>query len=231
MSETCQSTKNDWLATKIDTGEAVKQYEFVDRAYKCHSQWMVGFDIDEIAAYFGITEAEVKLDLQHVQGNMTPAAMNRQFNERQRLRIQREQAYSYESLLHDSLKKTPDDYINKGMNPSGILREYREATGLTERGAGVSINFNRNTQNNIGAGFPNGGRADNGFGVKSMEDLVRLVIDQDPSCGLEPVAEDLEDQMLIESQASEPSDDGGDDEPEESVEESPSVENDDKDLG
>lgn len=229
MGENHQATKNDWLATKIDTGAEVQEYEHIDRAYKCHSQWMVGFDPDEIAAYFEITEIQVKRDLQHVQSKMTPAAVTKMFNDRQRIRIQRDQAYNYESLLKESLMKKPDEYIDKGMNPAGILREYREATGLTERGAGVNINFNRNTAN-INAPGMGAGRVDNAIGVRSMEDVVRLVIEQDPSCGLEPVAEDLEDQMLIEADA----EDGSFEDPEDTedpVDEPPDVKSENKELG
>jgi len=233
MSENHQATKNDWLATKINTGTAVADYEFIDRAYKCHSHWMVGFEPDEIAAYFDITEDEVKRDLQHVQANMTPAAVTKMFNDRQRIRIQRDQSYNYEKLLKDSLNKGPDDYIDKGMNPSGILREYREATGLTERGAGINIAFNKNTQINNPGAPP--GRIDNTSGVKSMEDVVRLVIEQDPSCGLEPVAEDIEDQMIIEAQAAEADEESvpledTDEHPDKPVDEPPAIENDDNEV-
>jgi hypothetical protein len=187
--------KNDWLALKIPGTTSVAPYEFEDRAYQVNNQWSVGYDIDEIAAFFKITEIEAKVDLQWVHGRMSPRQVISLQNDRDRIKLQKRNTNHYGRILEESLVITAKDYIAKGMSPVPAMKEYREAVSMTEKPGGIAISFTKNTQNNM---VPGGGvhsaNISGRNGIKSYEDLVRLVIESDPTCGLQPIIEDDDDQ-------------------------------------
>jgi hypothetical protein len=171
--------KNDWLVPTINPG--LVEYENKDRAKVVHAQWMVGFAECEIAAFFGITEADVRVDLQWIQGQMSPRQLSAQSNDRTRLQIQREQSAEYNRLLKESLTVGAKEWLLNGLSPAGILKEYREAVGLTEKPGGIAISFTKNTANFGGGGTNAAG------GIRSAEDMIRRVIELDPECGLTPI--------------------------------------------
>jgi hypothetical protein len=179
--------KNDWLATKFRGSTAVSEYDNHDRAMRAHAQWCVGYEEDEIAAFFGVSEIEVKRDLQYVHENMTARQVISMNNDRDRIRLQRQDSKEYRRILNEALTMNAKDYIIAGMSPVPPMREYREAVSMTEKPGGLAISFTKNTAN---IGMPQGIHPANiagRNGIRSYEDLVRMVIQEDPSCGLQPV--------------------------------------------
>lgn len=186
--------RNDWLALRVPGTTAVAEYEHADRANQAHNQYCVGYDIDEIAAFFGVSELDIQRDLQHVRSNLSPRQVIAINNDRARIKLQREDTDRYGKIMSESLGISAMKYIEKGMSPAGPMKEFREAVGMTEKPGGLAINFTRNTANilNPGGGVHPANVSGRG-GIKSYEDLVRMVIEQDPTCGLQPIDTDAHD--------------------------------------
>src|SRR4030042_6316893 len=123
-SEAAPEKKNDWLTTKIPGAAAPVKYDFHERAMQIHSQWMVGYEEDEIAAFFEITEVEVKRDLQYLLSKLSPRQVISQTNDRDRIKIQRKQSKDYSRLLDESLKINAKEYMVAGMSPVPAMKEY-----------------------------------------------------------------------------------------------------------
>lgn len=183
--------KTDWLAAKIGRpAAAAPDYENYERATRVLAQWMVGYDESEIASFFRITEIDVAADLQYLHEKMAPRQVIAMNNDRDRIRIHRKQSKDYSRLLDESLKTSAAEYLAVGMSPVPAMKEYRQAVGMEEKPGGVAISVTKQTAtfiNNPGQVHPanlgGSGR------VRSFEDLVRMIIASDPSCGLQPVIE------------------------------------------
>lgn len=185
---------------------ATDPYEFHDRAVQVHSHWLAGYAECEIAAYFKITEADVNLDLQHIRHALTSRQLLATNNDRARLVLQREEQKNYNRLMKESLTIGASDYIKAGMSPAGVMREFREAVGMTEKPGGVSISFNKNTGFIVGPP----GNGGNSTQIRSQEDMIRAIIAADPSLGLAPVEVDAHEVIdLPESEEDAEDDDSG----------------------
>jgi hypothetical protein len=179
-------TRNDWLATKI--GGGVPEYENLDRATKVLSHWMVGYDELEIAAFFEISEIDVKRDLEFMRSRMTARQIIAMDNDRHRILIHRQQSRNYSNLLEQSLTKPASYWIENGLSPVPALKEYRQAVGLEEKPGGVAISVTKQSATFYGNAPGQIPAANLGTGKpKSFEDLLRMIIAADPSCGLQPV--------------------------------------------
>jgi hypothetical protein len=203
--------KNDWLALKIPGTTALAPYEFEERAELVHCQWSVGFEYDEIAAFFNISEIDVKLDMQHVLSRLTARQVLSQTNDRNRILIQRTNSKEYSRLLQESLTITASSYLAAGMSPVPAMKEFRQAVSMEEKPGGLSINFTKNTANFGNGTGVNSANVGGRHGVKSAEDLIRMIIAQDPSCGLQPVMDiDAQETTPLPDTGEEgsPSDDG-----------------------
>lgn len=184
------AAQNDWVMTKTDQND----YPHHDRALKVHNHWAVGYAECEIAAFFKITEAEVILDLQYVHGSMNARQMLAIRNDRARIISQRQNSDKYNRLLGESLTMTAQDWLLKGISPAGLLKEYREGVGQTEKPGGLSITFQKNTGILVGNN-PNGSPLG---AIRSPEDLIRAVISADPKCALAPVVDTEAEEVLPE---------------------------------
>ena len=191
--------KNDWLSTKV-AGVPAEAREKDDLASRIYAQWMVGYEYEEIAAFFGITEIEVASQLQSIKENLTPRQVIAQNNDRERILLQRDNAQKYRRIVNDSLTMTAAEYIRAGISPVGPMKEYREAVGMTERPGGFAINFNKNTANFPLPGNIHPANISGRGGVRSFEELVRLIIAEDPSCGLQPVMDAEAHEILTPDQ-------------------------------
>lgn len=167
------ANNHEYLAHKIK-GEPVEPYKNSQRAAKVYSHYLSGFAEDEIAYFFKISETEVKLDLQYVQSGMSPRAIIAHNNDRARILVQREQSDKYRRLLKDSLAKPVDEWLASGISPVGVMKEYRESVGMVQRPEGMSINFNRQTNNtaNVFSG--------NGTPIRGVEDIIRGILQANP---------------------------------------------------
>lgn len=192
--------KNDWLANKIpDAPGKTGEYENDSRSNEVLSQWMVGYEDYEIAAFFGITQIEVGQDLQRRFGKMTARQLIAIQNDRERIRLYRTQSKNYSSMLEDGLKKTINDWFDAGLNPVPILKEYRQAVGMEEKPGGVAISVTKQSATFINGSGVNPANLGGNGNVKSFEDLLRMIIKADPACALEPVT-DIEAQELPPAQ-------------------------------
>lgn len=201
--------RNDWLAHKIKSqAPAQYDYPFAERAEEVHSHWMVGYDELEIAAFMGLSEIDVAQDLQYMQKRMTPRQVLAQCNDRERIKLYRTRSKAYNRLLGESLEKTADEYLAAGFTPVPVLKEYRQAINMEEKPGGLNIAITKNTANFVN---PNGNvhpaNLGNG-GIRSYEDLVRMIIKSDPTCALQPVID-------ADVQEVQPPDDDSEDLPEE----------------
>jgi hypothetical protein len=169
------------------------EYPHHKRAEETYSQYLSGFSEQEIGAFFGIDPAEVLKDIQHVQQVLPARTVLAHINDRNRLLIQKLEGEKYRRQLSEALSISPQDYLKAGVSPVGPMKEFREAVSMTEKPGALSINFTKNTANFGGSnssGIP--GANFGGRRIRSYEDLVRMIIEADPSCGLQPVSADIE---------------------------------------
>jgi len=115
-------------------------YPHHKRATRVYGHWLSGYVESEIAGFFGISEAEVERDVQHVQAMLSPKVIIAQHNDRARILLQRAQSENYRRLLGQALEMAAEDYLRAGLTPATVLREYREAVGMQERPAPQSVN-------------------------------------------------------------------------------------------
>jgi hypothetical protein len=169
------------------------EYPHHKRAEETYSQYLSGYSEQEIGAFFGIDPAEVLKDIQHVQQVLPARTVLAHINDRNRLLILKLEGEKYRRQLSESLSISPQDYLRAGVSPVGPMKEFREAVSMTEQPGALSINFTKNTANFCGGN--SGGISGANFGgrkVRSYEDLVRMIIEADPSCGRQPVSADIE---------------------------------------
>jgi hypothetical protein len=203
--------KNDWLANKIPDAPAVKnEYQNESRSNEILSQWMVGYEDHEIAAFFSITQIEVAQDLQHRFGKMNARQLIAIQNDRERIRLYRTQSKNYSTMLEDGLKKKITEWFDAGLSPVPILKEYRQAVGMEEKPGGVAISVTKQSATFINRGGVNSANLGGNGDVKSFEDLLRMIIKADPTCALQPVTD-------IEAQELPPAQDDPDEEEEEEL--------------
>lgn len=161
--------------TRLETEES-RQLDYPDykRAHDNYSTWMCGYTPEEIAEFEGMDVKEVLKDLRYVEKTLSPRASIAHGNDRLRLIQQRAEAASFSRLMKESLAVTAKEYIAQGLSPVAALKEFREAVGMTEK-PGTFVTFAQQT-NNFGPGpGPNKSKGD---GIKSSEDLCRMVLKQ-----------------------------------------------------
>jgi hypothetical protein len=171
------------------------EYPHRKRAEEVYSQWLSGFDEREIAAFFEIDVLDVMKDIQYVQQHLSQRSVLAHVNDRNRLMIQKLEGHKYHQKLSEVLSIPAKVYLQAGINPVAPLKEYRESVSMTERPGALSVNFTKNTAN-IGIGSTWGGIPAANLGgsgkIRCYEDLLRMIIANDPSCGLQPVTTDIE---------------------------------------
>jgi hypothetical protein len=134
-----------------------------ERACRVYSQWLAGYSEEEVAEFFGIQPRDVELDVQHIHGILPTRTVIAHNNDRSRILVQRQQSEEFRRLMGEALKTSANDYLNAGISPAGILKEFREAVGQVQKAEPL---VQVNTQINTG----------NGYGITSAEDVIRLVL-------------------------------------------------------
>lgn len=138
-----------------------------DRANDIYSMWMSGYTEDEIADFISLDVAEVKKDLMYVNTKLTTRAIISHNNDRQRIMLQREESEAFRKMIKDSLAQPVVSLLAAGISPAGILKEYREATGMVQK-AEPLLQINTQINNSTS---PAGG-------ITSAEDVIRRVLNQ-----------------------------------------------------
>ena len=202
----------DYMIASIkDRGEQTAPYDNAKRAARVYSHWLTGFTEPEIAYFFSISEMEVKRDLQHIISGMSPRAVIAHNNDRARILIQREQSDQYRKMLKDALQKPVDDWLDAGISPVGVMREYRESVSMQDKPGGFNVNLTKNTANLYGAG---GG---SGTVIRGVEDIIRGILQAQPERQIAAV--DIQpEQLSAMNDASDADAEDGDPLPEEQTE-------------
>jgi hypothetical protein len=155
-----------------------------DRACRVYSQWLAGYSEEEVADFFGIQPRDVELDIQHVHGILPTRTVIAHNNDRSRLLVQRQQSEEFRRLMHESLSTPASALLAAGISPAGILKEFREATGMVQKAEPL---VQVNTQVNNAGGTMGGG-------ITSAEDAIRRVLsamaEEDSRAATVPAAED-----------------------------------------
>ncbi len=141
------------------------EYPHHKRACRVYSQWTAGYNEEEIGRFFGITPEDVEQDVQHIAGILPTRVVIAHNNDRGRILIQRAEAEKYRRLLREALATSVSEYLASGVAPTGPLKEYREAVGMTEKPGGISLTLTQNTA-----------VQKNSAGITSAEDLFRRVL-------------------------------------------------------
>lgn len=191
--------RNDWLALKVPGTTAVAEYEFAARAAEVYALYAVGYELDEIAAHLKISEYDAESDLMYIRKNLTSRQVISMSNDRERIILQKKNAQRYRRIMEEGLDMSAKDYAAAGLSPVGIMKEYREAVSMTEKPGGLSLSFTKNTQNIVSGNGVHPVNISGRNGIKSYEDLVRMIIEQDPSCALQPVDDDVQDNIPPEN--------------------------------
>jgi len=157
-----------------------------DRANDVYNFWMCGYTEDEIASFMEIEVVEVAKDLMYVNTKLSPSQIIKHNNDRHRIILQRNNSEDFRRLMKESLQMTAAQYLNEGMTPAGILKEFREATGMVQKAEPLlQINTQINAPANVGGG------------INSAEDAIRRVLKEINQ------AEPPGPQNIVEVQASE----------------------------
>lgn len=105
------------------------------------------------------------MDIQHIQGILPTRTVISQNNDRSRILLQRQQSEDFRRLLGQALKMDAQSFLAAGVSPAGILKEFREATGMIAKAEPmIAIQQNINTVSHAGGG------------IRSAEDLIRSVL-------------------------------------------------------
>ena len=167
----------------------VLAYPNHDRANDVYSMFITGYCENEIADFLSIDVLEVNRDLMYVNTRLSPRQIISHNNERARIILQRQNSEDFRRLMAESLRTPALSLLAAGISPAGILKEYREATGMVQK-AEPLLQINTQINNSQAATT----------GIQSAEDVIRRVLDQinqDAPENQEPIdveAEDLEGQ-------------------------------------
>jgi K+-sensing histidine kinase KdpD len=138
-----------------------------DRANDVYSMWMSGYTEDEVADFTQIDVAEVKKDLMYVNTKLTTRQIIAHNNDRSRIMLQRNESENFRNMMRDALGVDVRTLLAAGVSPAGILKEFREATGMVQKAEPL---LQINTQINQ-ASTTTGG-------ITSAEDVIRRVLNQ-----------------------------------------------------
>jgi hypothetical protein len=158
------------IAKFTPPGGNALEYPNHDRANEIYSQYISGFTEDEIASFHGLDIEEVKKDIMYTQTRIPVKQIISQNNDRNRILVQREQSESFRRLIGESLALPAQSFLTAGVSPTGVLKEFREATGMIAKAEPL---IQVNTQQNF-----LGGGASGQNGISSAEDVIRKVLDQ-----------------------------------------------------
>jgi hypothetical protein len=158
--------KNDWLIRREGPEplllKKTKAYPEWERANISYSHWQSGKSLEEIVELTGVELSEVKKDVAHIESVIPVKTLIANNNTRHRLLIQREQSESYQRKLKKILDAPVSDFLQAGVSPVPVLKEWREAVGMIEKPSSLNIQMNQN--NTVSAG-----------GVGRSEDIIRSV--------------------------------------------------------
>jgi hypothetical protein len=156
------------LAKIAPPGSMVSDYQNRERARDTYGTWMSGFTEDEVAKFYGIPVEEIERDIVYIQTTTPTRQIIAHQNDRNRILIQRQESQKFRELLKGALELRAVDFLAAGVSPAGILKEFREATGMTSRAEPL---IQINTQQNF-SGPPGQGA------ITSAEDVIRRVLDK-----------------------------------------------------
>ena len=173
---------HEWAIVKSDVPPLIKRgakddYPEHDRAVKVYNHYISGSIPEEIVAFLnkiGIDcdVTDIECDLQHIKSLHPTKVIIAHENDRNRLLLQRTEGEQYRRLIGEALKLQAVQYLAAGISPTGPLKEYREAVGMTEKPGSFNLAINQQSLN-IG-----GGEARQQSGIRSSEDLLRSVMDK-----------------------------------------------------
>jgi hypothetical protein len=166
------------------------KYEFHERAQQVYSQWMSGIPEEEIATFFKIERVDVLRDIQHVQQTLPVRTVISHLHDRNRILILRAEGEKYQELLHQSLDTPALEFLRNGVSPTGVLKEFREATGMVEKPGGIAVSISQKTGILVGSGG-------NVSRIRSPEDLIRSIVAADPTCRLGYTGIDVEAKQIV----------------------------------
>lgn len=128
---------------------------------------MSGYTEDEVAGFLSVDVEEVKKDLMYVNHKLTTRQVISHNNDRNRIMLQRSESESFRQMMKDSLSQPVGALLAAGISPAGILKEFREATGMVQKAEPLlQINTQINTQTTTSGG------------ITSAEDVIRRVLSQ-----------------------------------------------------
>lgn len=158
------------LAKLTPPGGNALEYPNHDRANEIYSQFISGFTEEEIATFHSLDLEEVNRDLMYVQTRIPVRQIISQNNDRTRILVQREHSENFRRLIGESLALPAGEFLKAGVSPTGVLKEFRETTGLVQKAEPL---IQVNTQQNF-----LGGGASGQNGISSAEDVIRKVLDR-----------------------------------------------------
>jgi hypothetical protein len=161
---------------------------------KCYNMFIGGYSEEEVAAHFEIPVQMVERAIQHTRSCLSGRTIIAHNNDRLRILVQRTESEKYRKLLGDALSIKAEDFLKAGIAPTGTLKEFRQCVGLEEKPGGIGVNITHNTANFSGAtGGIHPANLGGGWRPRSFEDLLRAIIQADPSCSLTPIDVDAQE--------------------------------------
>jgi hypothetical protein len=158
----------EYAIAKIQPPEGTSlAYPNHDRANDVYGIWMSGYTEDEVAEFLSLDVSEVKRDLMYVNHRLTTRQVISHNNDRNRIMLQRSESEAFRQMMKDSLSVPVAALLAAGISPAGILKEFREATGMVQKAEPLlQINTQVNNQTTTSGG------------VTSAEDVIRRVLSQ-----------------------------------------------------
>ena len=159
----------DYAVLKLGPKESNQlAYPNHDRANDIFGMWMSGATEDEIALFIDLPIDEVKKDLMYVNTRLSVREIINHNNNRDRILLQRQNSESFRELMKSTLSTPAAAFLAAGLTPAGILKEYREATGMVQKAEPLlQINTQINNQPSSSGGQ-----------IQSAEDVIRRVLNQ-----------------------------------------------------
>lgn len=146
----------------LEPGSRKGKYPAAERAAVVYLHYQTGYSEAEIASFQGVDEATIRADIAYMQSTFPPRILVAHGNDRLRLVVQKAQSAQYQELLRQTLQIPAEEFLAAGVSPTGALREYREAVGMTEKPGAIAVQVNQ--QVNLSAQF------------SSAEDVLRKVM-------------------------------------------------------